>query len=67
MVLIMHCDLNSGALEGLREKGVVMQADAQARLVSNLLVTICGDTKVQPTISLASNDSSQHYNHSGHM
>ncbi len=32
----------------------------QARMVTNLLVTICGDTKVQPTIALSSEGARHH-------
>jgi len=47
-------EIAHGALDGLANKGVKMEPDEQARMVTNLLVTICGDTKVQPTISLSS-------------
>lgn len=43
------------ALVGLGQKGIRMSEAEQSRLVSNLLVTICGEHSVQPTISLSEN------------
>jgi len=47
-------EISHGAVESLAGRGVHLAPDEQTRLVSNLLVTICGDTKVQPVISVSS-------------
>jgi hypothetical protein len=36
----------------LRGRGYDLDAKGQSRLVSSLLVVICGDSKVQPTYSI---------------
>jgi len=43
-----------GALSGLSERGVKMSKEEEVRLVTNLLVVICGDAKVQPQVSVGS-------------
>jgi regulator of protease activity HflC (stomatin/prohibitin superfamily) len=43
-----------GAIQGLQEKGVKLSKEEEARMVSNLLVVICGDAKVQPTVNVSS-------------
>jgi len=42
-----------GALGGLGNRGVKMTKEEEARLVTNLLVVICGDAKVQPQVSVS--------------
>jgi regulator of protease activity HflC (stomatin/prohibitin superfamily) len=37
----------------LAEKGVTFTADEKARLVTNLLITVCGESKASPVIALA--------------
>jgi regulator of protease activity HflC (stomatin/prohibitin superfamily) len=44
------------AIELLGEKGHKLQPGEEARLVSNLLVVICGESHVQPTVSMQSGD-----------
>ena len=44
------------AIELLGENGHKLQPSEEARLVSNLLVVICGDSHVQPTVSMQSGD-----------
>jgi regulator of protease activity HflC (stomatin/prohibitin superfamily) len=44
------------AIELLEEKGHALQPSEEARLVSNLLVVICGEAHVQPTVSMQSGD-----------
>ena len=44
------------AIELLGEKGHTLQPNEKARLVSNLLVVICGEAHVQPTVSMQSGD-----------
>jgi regulator of protease activity HflC (stomatin/prohibitin superfamily) len=44
------------AVELLGEKGHKLPAGEEARLVSNLLTVICGESHVQPTYSIQSND-----------
>jgi hypothetical protein len=41
-----------GAIAGLGEKGLQFTQAEASRLVSNLLVTICSDVGVQPTMSI---------------
>lgn len=45
-------EITFDALRGLEEKGIVLSSEEKAKLASNLLVTICGESKVQPTINL---------------
>jgi regulator of protease activity HflC (stomatin/prohibitin superfamily) len=45
------------AVELLEEKGHKLPAGEESRLVSNLLTVICGESHVQPTYSIQSNDS----------
>lgn len=49
-------EIAHGALEELNKKGICMDNDEKARLTTNLLVTICGDQKVQPVVSLSASD-----------
>ena len=44
------------AIELLGENGHKLQPSEEARLVSNLLVVICGESHVQPTVSMQSGD-----------
>jgi regulator of protease activity HflC (stomatin/prohibitin superfamily) len=44
------------AIELLGEKGHKLQPGEEARLVSNLLVVICGESHVQPTVAMQSAD-----------
>ncbi len=44
------------AIELLCENGHKLQPSEEARLVSNLLVVICGESHVQPTVSMQSGD-----------
>jgi len=44
------------AIALLREKGHRMQPTEQERLVSNLLLVICGESHVQPTVSVQGGD-----------
>lgn len=44
------------AIALLREKGHRMQPSEQERLVSNLLLVICGESHVQPTVSVQGGD-----------
>lgn len=44
------------AIALLGEKGHRLQPSEQARLVSNLLVVICGESHVQPTVSMQSGE-----------
>jgi regulator of protease activity HflC (stomatin/prohibitin superfamily) len=44
------------AITLLREKGHRMQPTEQERLVSNLLLVICGESHVQPTVSVQGGD-----------
>jgi len=44
------------AVELLAEKGLKLPAGEESRLVSNLLTVICGESHVQPTYSIQSND-----------
>jgi regulator of protease activity HflC (stomatin/prohibitin superfamily) len=44
------------AIELLGEHGHKLQPSEEARLVSNLLVVICGESHVQPTVSMQSGD-----------
>ena len=44
------------AIELLGENGHKLQPSDEARLVSNLLVVICGESHVQPTVSMQSGD-----------
>lgn len=45
------------AVELLEQKGHKLPAGEESRLVSNLLTVICGESHVQPTYSIQSNDS----------
>jgi len=44
--------ISYGALAGLAERGVKMSKDEEAKMVTNLLVVICGDSKVQPQVNV---------------
>jgi regulator of protease activity HflC (stomatin/prohibitin superfamily) len=44
--------ISMGALHGLAERGVKLSKEEEAKMVSNLLVVICGDSKVQPTVNV---------------
>lgn len=46
----------SDTISDLKTKGLEFTAVEQQRLVANLLVVICGETKVQPTYSTTSQD-----------
>lgn len=41
------------AIVQLRERGIVMAPAETARLASNLIITICSESRVQPTMSLS--------------
>jgi len=44
--------ISYGALSGLSERGVKMSKEEEAKMVTNLLVVICGDSKVQPQVNV---------------
>jgi len=44
--------ISYGALSGLAERGVKMSKEEEAKMVTNLLVVICGDSKVQPQVNV---------------
>jgi hypothetical protein len=46
--------ISFGALNGLSERGIRLSKDQEAEMVRNLLVVICGDAKVQPTVNVGS-------------
>jgi regulator of protease activity HflC (stomatin/prohibitin superfamily) len=46
--------ISTGALAGLADRGVKLSKEDEARMVSNLLVVICGDSKVTPTVQVGS-------------
>lgn len=46
------------AIELLEKKGIGIPGEARTRLVTNLLTVICGDAKVQPTVSIAASNES---------
>lgn len=54
---------NDAVLE-LKQKGFQLEPHEQARLISNLLITICSEAGVQPTINLNGSDS-VHQRHQG--
>jgi len=45
-------DIAVTALEQLRERGIKMTASDEATLVTNLMVTVCSEGPVQPTLSV---------------
>jgi regulator of protease activity HflC (stomatin/prohibitin superfamily) len=47
-------EMTSGAIKGLQERGLRLDPSEQARVVGNLLVTVCSDRGVQPTVSVSS-------------
>jgi len=44
--------ISYGALAGLNDRGIKLTKEQEAAMVSNLLVVICGDAKVQPTVNV---------------
>ncbi len=46
------------ALERLRAKGIAINSHASQRLVTNLLVVICGDAKITPTFAIEDEENS---------
>jgi len=44
--------ISMGALAGLADKGIKMTKEEEAKMVTSLLVVICGDAKVQPTVNV---------------
>ncbi|HVY62812.1 MAG TPA: SPFH domain-containing protein [Planctomycetota bacterium] len=46
-------DIVSEAVELLEKKGLAVTGDTRSRLVTNLLTVICGEAKVQPTVSIS--------------
>jgi len=50
----------SDALTGLSERGIKMNKDQEAMMVSNLLIVICGDAKVQPTVNVSTPSAGPH-------
>lgn len=55
---------NDAVLE-LKQKGFQLESYEQSRLISNLLITICSEAGVQPTISLSDGPSSHHRHNAG--
>jgi len=53
-------EIAHGAVDALGQRGMRFDPQEQGRLMSNLLVTICGDAKVQPTISIGSSGVPHH-------
>jgi len=50
----------SDALSGLNERGIKMSKEQEATMVSNLLIVICGDAKVQPTVNVGTPQAGSH-------
>lgn len=46
-------EIAKGAVAALSDSGIRMNDADQARLISNLLITICSDASVQPTLSVS--------------
>jgi regulator of protease activity HflC (stomatin/prohibitin superfamily) len=44
--------ISYGALAALSERGVKMSKEEESKMVTNLLVVICGDSKVQPQVNV---------------
>jgi len=44
--------ITNGAVEAIEAQGVKFSREEKAKLMGNLLITICGETKVQPIMSL---------------
>jgi len=53
-------EIAHGAVESLSGRGLHLSPEEQNRVVSNLLVIICGDAKVQPIISVSSSGATHH-------
>eukprot|EP00475_Leptophrys_vorax_P006845 TRINITY_DN1427_c0_g1_i1.p1 TRINITY_DN1427_c0_g1~~TRINITY_DN1427_c0_g1_i1.p1 ORF type:complete len:291 (+),score=83.15 TRINITY_DN1427_c0_g1_i1:71-943(+) len=47
--------ITNGAVEAIEAQGIRFNREEKAKLMGNLLITICGETKVQPMMSLEMN------------
>jgi len=55
--------ISYGALAGLSDRGIKLTKDQEAQMVSNLLIVICGDAKVQPTVNVGTSSGHSHSMH----